>query len=319
MWSKGSCTEFGFCSEEQERSAYAALLSRLREEDVFGAAMPDTTGRLRINVPFAGRFAEREQLVHFLREEVLNKRTDIREISLFVTDVLDFYKSTGHYGALQSGDPKILIQYTVQDGRAPLPSADVVLAMHPDCSSSYLTSFWGAYQGHYYMWQHILQNAVNSAPLVIAANLWLEESLEVQQVARAQGMLVSAALKNRLYHGFTVTAPLTSNVRDRQPFHYLVIAQREPAKNIISIKPCAEDYAGGYQNQWTMTSHQHWPTPWQWPPPAWGPAHSHTMPYGAPPPHGHAFHQHQYHHKHPPHPALYYRPPEPQLHHQMWY
>ncbi|CAE7335704.1 unnamed protein product, partial [Symbiodinium microadriaticum] len=304
-WSKGSCTEFGFCSEEQERAAYAAFLSRLRQEDVFDAALPDASGRLRINIPFAGRFAEREQWVRFLREEVLNKRDDIHEIYLFVTDVNDFYNS--YHGPPQSGDPQIFIHYAVQDGRVPLPSADVVMAMHPDCSSSYLTSFGGAYQGHYYMWQHILQNAMNSAPLVIAANLWLEESLEVQQVARAQGMVVSAALKNRTYHGWTVTAPLTSNVRDRQPFHYLVIAQKVPAKVVLSITPGQEDYAGGYQNQWTMASQQYWQQPpqWQYPPPAWAPP-SYPAPYGAfPPPHAYQ--------------TPYYKPPEAHVHQPVWY
>eukprot|EP00439_Symbiodinium_sp_Y106_P007387 s540_g1.t1 len=304
--SPGSCAlvradlPFFNCRGSEKEASWSYV--QLVRVDVFDAALPDASGRLRINIPFAGRFAEREQWVRFLREEVLNKRDDIHEISLFVTDVNDFYNSScasivmlalasRYHGPPQSGDPQIFIHYAVQDGRVPLPSADVVMAMHPDCSSSYLTSFGGAYQAHYYMWQHILQNAMNSAPL---------ESLEVQQVARAQGMVVSAALKNRTYHGWTVTAPLTSNVRDRQPFHYLVIAQKVPAKVVLSITPGQEDYAGG--NQWTMASQQYWqqPSPWQYPPPAWT-APSYPASYGAfPPPHAYQ--------------TPYYKPPEAHFH-----
>ena len=37
------------------------------------------------------------------------------------------------------------------------------------------------------MWQEILRIALTSAPLAVFANLWLEEAIEVQQVARQQG------------------------------------------------------------------------------------------------------------------------------------
>lgn len=243
---KGSCTDFGFCSEEQQNMAYEAMLSRLKEEGTFSQIRCDN-GHLRINVPFAGKFAERAQLMRFLRKEVLEKRSDIHEIHIFVTDVNDFYGSND-----TSSDPQIFLHFAVQDGRVPLPAADVVMGMHPDCSSSFLTSFWGYYQAYYYMWQEILRTALTSAPVAIFANLWLEESIEVQSVARHQGMVVSPALKNRPYYGQTVTAPLTSNCRDRQPFHYLVIAQKAPGKR---IEVHAEDYDGPYQNQWTMYPH----------------------------------------------------------------
>ncbi|CAK9052566.1 Uncharacterized protein SCF082_LOCUS28746, partial [Durusdinium trenchii] len=251
---KGSCFDYGFCTEEQQNMAYEAMLSRLEEEGTFSSVTHDN-GRLRINVPFAGRFAERKQLLPFLRREILEKRSEIREIHLFVTDVNDFY------GAQEaSGDPQIVLHFAVQDGRQPLPPADVVMGMHPDCSSSFLTSFWGYYQAYYYMWQEILRTALSSAPLAIFANLWLEESIEVQQVARHQGMAASHAIKNRPYYGHTVTAPLTSNCRDRQPFHYMVIAQREPGgESAKKIQAHAEDYTGPYQNQWTMYPYPHWP------------------------------------------------------------
>ncbi|CAJ1444732.1 unnamed protein product, partial [Effrenium voratum] len=199
---KGSCFDYGFCSEEQQTLAYEAMLSRLREEGIFSQVKPDGDGRLRINVPFAGKFAERQQLIPFLRAEVLNKRNDIHEIHLFVTDVNNFYCEP----AAQQDD-SIFIHFAVQDGRIALPQAHVVMGMHPDCSSSFLTSFWGYYQAYYYMWQEILRSALSSAPLAIFANLWLEESIEVQSAAQRQGMLVSQAIKNRPYHGKTVTAP----------------------------------------------------------------------------------------------------------------
>ena len=41
-------------------------------------------GMLRINVPFAGKFEERDLLVGFLRKEVLNKRSDILFIHIYV-------------------------------------------------------------------------------------------------------------------------------------------------------------------------------------------------------------------------------------------
>lgn len=250
---KGSCTDFGFCSEEQQNMAYEAMLSRLKEEGTFSQIRCDN-GHLRINVPFAGKFAERAQLMRFLRKEVLEKRSDIHEIHIFVTDVNDFYGSND-----TSSDPQIFLHFAVQDGRVPLPAADVVMGMHPDCSSSFLTSFWGYYQAYYYMWQEILRTALTSAPVAIFANLWLEESIEVQSVARHQGMVVSPALKNRPYYGQTVTAPLTSNCRDRQPFHYLVIAQKAPGKR---IEVHAEDYDGPYQNQWTMYPQHYASQPW---------------------------------------------------------
>ena len=39
-------------------------------------------GMLRINVPFAGKFAERDLLMAFLRTEVLNRRSHIRFIHI---------------------------------------------------------------------------------------------------------------------------------------------------------------------------------------------------------------------------------------------
>jgi len=253
---KGSCEDYGFCTEEQQNMAYEAMLLRLKEEGTFSSVRPQN-GHLRINVPFAGKFAERSQLIRFLRKEVLEKRSDIHEIHLFVTDVNDFYGSNE-----TSSDPQIFLHFAVQDGRVQLPAADVVMGMHPDCSSSFLTSFWGYYQAYYYMWQEILGTALASAPLAIFANLWLEESIEVQSVARQQGMQVSAALKNRPYYGRTLTAPLTSNCRDRQPFHYIVIAQKAPAESVKSIQVNAEDYDGPYQNQWTMYPQHSYPQPW---------------------------------------------------------
>ena len=46
--------------------------------------MGASNGRLRINVPFAGKFAERKLLMAFLRAEVLEKRADIQEVHIFV-------------------------------------------------------------------------------------------------------------------------------------------------------------------------------------------------------------------------------------------
>lgn len=43
-----------------------------------------TAGGLYINVPFAGKFEEREILVQFLRREVLNRRPEVRFIRIFV-------------------------------------------------------------------------------------------------------------------------------------------------------------------------------------------------------------------------------------------
>ena len=39
-------------------------------------------GVLRVNVPFAGKFAERDLLMAFLRQEVLNRRSDVRFIHI---------------------------------------------------------------------------------------------------------------------------------------------------------------------------------------------------------------------------------------------
>lgn len=149
------------------------MLKRLEDEGLFAALQPGSGGFLRINVPFAGKFDERPQLVRFLRRVVLDRRQDIKEIQLFVTDVKDFYGSPRP----ESGDPQILINYAVQDGRTPLPPAELVMGMHPDCSSAFLTSFWGYYQHYYYMWQDIVKEALKSAPVAVSAHLWLEEAI----------------------------------------------------------------------------------------------------------------------------------------------
>eukprot|EP00913_Durusdinium_trenchii_P003570 g3302.t1 len=222
----------------------------------------DCWGVLYINVPFAGKFEERPVLVNFLRREVLNRRPEIRLIRIFaawqvlaacfgiwglmiddlynefiagrpvrdvteVTDVQDFF-SGGQ--AKPSYDPNIWIAYAVQDGRSPLPPAHLTLGMHPDCSSRFLTDFGEAYHPYYFLWQT------------------LEEAIEVQNVAKQAGMVASAALKNAIYYGETLTAPLTGNKRDRRPFHYITISERLPLQVVPKIKTTEEDYTGPYHN-----------------------------------------------------------------------
>eukprot|EP00930_Biecheleria_cincta_P090778 TRINITY_DN80232_c0_g1_i1.p1 TRINITY_DN80232_c0_g1~~TRINITY_DN80232_c0_g1_i1.p1 ORF type:complete len:338 (+),score=53.27 TRINITY_DN80232_c0_g1_i1:99-1112(+) len=250
--SNGSCADFGFCDEQQQRAAYASMLGRLVAEGFFSACVPDDEGLLRINLPFAGKFDERIQLVDCLRKEVLDRRKDVRAIRINISDVIDFHNGRQ---TLPSGDPQIEIHCAVQDGRSPLPPAHVLFGMHPDCTSSFLTSYGGYYQAYYYMWQEILRVALQSAPLAAFTNLWLEESLEVQKVAREMGLCASPALKNHLYYGQTRTGVLTANPRDRQPCHYLVILQKSPATMLSGIRRHEEDYDGPYQNQWTI---------WQW-------------------------------------------------------
>lgn len=228
------------------------MLRRLTEEGFFSYLVPDQEGLLRVNIPFAGKFDERAQLVDCLRKEVLDRKKDVRAIRIHICDVLDFHD--GHK-TLPSGDPQIEIHVAVQDGRTPLPAAHVLFGMHPDCTSAFLTSYGGYFQGHYYMWQEILRTVLQSAPLAAFTNLWLEESLEVQNVARRMGLCVSPALKNQLYYGRTRTGVLTADTRDRQPCHYLVIVQASPAAILSGIRTHEEDYTGPYQNQWTI---------WQW-------------------------------------------------------
>lgn len=251
---KGSCADFGFCDEQQQRAAYASMLRRLVAEGFFSVLVPGDGGLLRINIPFAGKFDERTQLLECLRKEVLDRRKDVRAIRIHISDVSDFHDGRQ---TLPSGDPQIEIHCAVQDGRTPLPSAHVLLGMHPDCTSSFLTSYGGYYSHYYYMWQEILRAALQSAPLAAFTNLWLEESLEVQKVAQGMGLCASPALKNQLYYGRTRTGVLTADPRDRQPCHYLVILQKSPATMLSGIRTHAEDYDGPYQNEWTIWQWQH--------------------------------------------------------------
>ncbi|CAE7240430.1 unnamed protein product [Symbiodinium pilosum] len=226
-----------------------SMLRRLKTEGVFKALVPDHQGMLRINVPFAGKFEERDLLVGFLRKEVLNKRSDILFIHIYVSDVQDFFSEM----TAPSKDPNIYISYVSQDGRIPLPPAQLLLGMHPDCSSRFLTDFGEPYRRYYYLWQQILyQSAMSCTQVAVFCNLWLEEAIEVQNVTRHAGMMSSAALKNEIYYGQTVTSPLTANKRDRKPFHYLVIADRAPFKVVPNIITNDEDYTGPYHNFWTL-------------------------------------------------------------------
>lgn len=246
---KGSCSDHGFCSEEEQNKAYMAVLQRLKSEGVLKALRPDSRGMLRINVPFAGKFAERDLLMAFLRTEVLNRRSDIRFIHILVTDIQDFSEKTDPVVR----DPHIFISYLVQDGTVPLPPAQLLLGMHPDCSSRFLTDFGIPYRRYYYLWQRILhQTAMSCTQVAVFCNLWLEEAIEVQNVTRHAGMMSSAPLKNELYYGQTVTSPLTANKRDRKPFHYIVIADRAPFQVVPKIVTSDEDYTGPYHNFWTL-------------------------------------------------------------------
>eukprot|EP00434_Breviolum_minutum_P043990 symbB.v1.2.039241.t1/scaffold6435.1/size21805/2 len=65
-------------------------------------------------------------------------------------------------------------------------------------------------------------------------------------------MVPSAALKNAIYYGETVTAPLTGNKRDRRPFHFITIAERLPLQVVPKIRTTEEDYTGPYHNMWTL-------------------------------------------------------------------
>jgi len=171
-------------------------------------------------------------------------------IRIFVTDVQDFYSAGQAKG---SDDPQILIMYSIQDGRSPLPQAQLTLGMHPDCSSRFLTDFGPEYQLYYFLWQKILYNNFCSCSQVaVFCNLWLEEAIEVQNVAKHAGMVPSAALKNAIYYGETVTAPLTGNKRDRRPFHFITIAERLPLQVVPKIRTTEEDYTGPYHNMWTL-------------------------------------------------------------------
>ncbi|CAK8999978.1 Uncharacterized protein SCF082_LOCUS6296 [Durusdinium trenchii] len=246
---KGSCADHGFCTSEEQQDAYNAVLERIGAEGVFAKLAPDSQGVLYINVPFAGKFEERPVLVNFLRREVLNRRPEIRLIRIFVTDVQDFF-SGGQ--AKPSYDPNIWIAYAVQDGRSPLPPAHLTLGMHPDCSSRFLTDFGEAYHPYYFLWQRILFNNFASSQCAVFCNLWLEEAIEVQNVAKQAGMVASAALKNAIYYGETLTAPLTGNKRDRRPFHYITISERLPLQVVPKIKTTEEDYTGPYHNMWTL-------------------------------------------------------------------
>ncbi|CAJ1409601.1 unnamed protein product, partial [Effrenium voratum] len=113
--------------------------------------------------------------------------------------------------------------------------------------------FGELYQLYYFLWQKVLYNNFSSSgQIAVFCNLWLEEAIEVQNVAKQAGMIPSAALKNVIYRGETVTAPLTGNKRDRRPFHYITIAERLPMQVVPKIVTHEEDYTGRYQNMWTM-------------------------------------------------------------------
>eukprot|EP00438_Fugacium_kawagutii_P020044 Skav201024 [mRNA] locus=scaffold3386:15485:16969:+ [translate_table: standard] len=141
---KGSCVDHGFCTAEELCAAYDSVLLRIKQEGVLAKLIPDPQGGIFINVPFAGKFVEKDMLLPWLRKELLDCRPDIRFIRIFVTDVQDFYSGSQ---AQPSDDPNIFIVYSVsgcalgvlvafrglevswrvQDGRAPLPRAHLTL------------------------------------------------------------------------------------------------------------------------------------------------------------------------------------------------
>eukprot|EP00438_Fugacium_kawagutii_P034118 Skav214377 [mRNA] locus=scaffold4284:62394:74231:- [translate_table: standard] len=70
---------------EELREAYECVLLRIKQEGVLAKLIPDPQGGIFINVPFAGKFPEKDMLLPWLRKELLDCRPDIRFIRIFAT------------------------------------------------------------------------------------------------------------------------------------------------------------------------------------------------------------------------------------------
>jgi len=172
---KGSCSDYGFCTEEEQRQAYAGFLDKVREANILSLLCPDAQGIFRVNAPFAGSFRERPQLVKFLQEEILDKRPEVRAVHLLVTDLVKHWDDRDMMG--DASHPRITVEYRQQDGETPLPPAQLLLGMHPDVGMTTDPFFpHPEYQKYFAKWQRILQSALRSAQVAAFATLCRDEA-----------------------------------------------------------------------------------------------------------------------------------------------